>query len=79
MGHGVGNSENLTARPQDRRTARLISPQQRNPDANHTLMLLIAGTGVFHLQEGGAGQFGTLTAVLESLLIDRAVVQRADL
>ena len=42
-------------------------------------MLLIAGIRVFHLLEGGTWQLGTLTAVLEPLLIDRAVVQGADL
>ena len=69
----------MTAGLQDRKTVRLIRMQQRNPDANHTLVLLIAGIGVFHLQEGGAGQFGTLTAVLKPLPVDRAVVQRTDL
>jgi hypothetical protein len=53
--------------------------QQRNPDTDHSQMLLIAGIGIFHLQEGGAWQLGALTAILESFLVDRAVVQRADL
>ncbi len=39
-------------------------------------MLLVAGFRIFHLLEGGTWQFGTLTAVLKALLIDRAVVQR---
>ena len=42
-------------------------------------MLLVAGIGVFHLPEGGTGKLGTLAAVLEPLLIDRAVVQGTDL
>jgi hypothetical protein len=56
----------------DFQTARLISPQQRNPDANHSLMLLVAGIRVFHLQEGGTGQLGTLTAVLALWLTEHS-------
>ena len=42
-------------------------------------MFLVAGIRVFHLQECCTGQLGALTAVFEPLLIDRAVIQRADL
>ena len=42
-------------------------------------MLFVAGFRIFHLLEGGTWQVSTLTAVLQALLIDRAVVQRTDL
>lgn len=69
----------MTAGLQDRKAVRLIRTQQCYPDTDHPLMFLIAYIGVFHLQEVGAWELFTLSAVPEPLLIDRAVVQRADL
>ena len=39
-------------------------------------MLFIGGGRVFHLKEGGAGQFGAVSAVVISALVHRTVVQR---
>lgn len=43
----------------------------------HALMLLVGGGRIFHLEEGSAGQLGTVSAIFIATLVHRTVVEGA--
>jgi len=54
-----------------------LRPEQVNPDAYHTLVLLVGGGRVFHLKESCARKFIALAAIFITTLVNCAVIERA--